>query len=99
MVRQIRRRLVVKIDHVAEIDGGTIDLLALAELPVGRLKIGEIDAPQHLGSGDRLRIVHGGRDQVVDIDVLELERFEHVRAARMQDLRDLRLVPLAVEFG
>jgi hypothetical protein len=43
--------------------------------------------------------VHGGRDQVVDIDVLELERLEHVGAARMQDLRDLRLIPLAVEFG
>jgi hypothetical protein len=41
---------------------------------------------------------HGGRDQVVDIDVLELERLDHVGAAGMEQPRDLRLIPDAVEL-
>jgi hypothetical protein len=99
VVRQVRRGLVVEIDDVAEIDDWTIDRVSLAELPVRRVQIGEVDTAQHLGPGDRLRIVHCSRDQVVDIDVVEFERLEHVGATRMQDLGDLRLIPLAVELG
>ena len=51
------------------------------------------------GADDRLRIVHRRRDQIVDIDVFELEDLEHLDAAGVKDLRDLRLVPLAVELG
>jgi hypothetical protein len=54
--------------------------------------------PRHIAPADRLRVVHGGRDQVVDIDVFELEHLEHMGAARVQKLRDLRLIPGAVEL-
>jgi hypothetical protein len=36
LVRQVRRRPVVEIDDLAEVDDGTIDRLPLAEHPVGR---------------------------------------------------------------
>jgi hypothetical protein len=98
MIRQVGRRLVVEVDDLAEIDGGSRDRLVLAELAVGRLQVGEIDPAQRLAPADRLRIFHGGRDQVVDIDVLELERLDHVGAAGMEELRDLRLIPDAVEL-
>ena len=35
-------------------------------------------------AGDRLRIVHGGRDQLVEIDVLDVEGLAHMGAARAQ---------------
>jgi hypothetical protein len=38
VVRQVRDRLVVEIDDVAEIDGRPRNRLVLAELPVGRLR-------------------------------------------------------------
>ena len=98
VVRQVRGRLVVEVDDRTEIDGGAIDLLVLAELLVTSLQVGKIEATQHLGALDRLRIVHSGRDQVIDIDVLELKCLEHIGAARMQDLGDQRLIALPVEF-
>ena len=98
VVRQVRSRLVVEFDDVAEIDGGSGHRLVLAELPIGRLQVGQIDAAQRLAAADRLRVVHGGRDQVVDVDVLDLEHLEHVRAAGVKELRDLRLIPVAVEL-
>jgi hypothetical protein len=98
VVWQVRGRLIVEVDDVAEIDGGLGDRLVLAELPIGRLEIGNIDAPQCLACADRLRIVHGGRDQVVDIDVFDLERLDHVGAAGVEQLRDLRLIAVAVKL-
>ena len=99
VVRQIRHRLIVEIDDVAEIDGRLCHRLVLAELLIPRLQIGKIDAAQRLAPADGLRIVHRGRDQFIDIDVFELERLEHVDAARVQEPCDLRLIPVTVEFG
>ena len=42
MVRQIGSRLVVKVDHVAEIDHWPLDLFVLAELAVGNQQIGKM---------------------------------------------------------
>ena len=86
-------RLVVEIDHVAEIDGRLRDLLVLAELPVGGLQIGKIDAAERLALADGLRVVQRGRDQVVEVDVLDVEGLAHMGAAGAQQLRHLRLVP------
>src|SRR5262249_14132709 len=72
VVWQVGSSLVVEIDYVAEIDGGLLDLLILAELPVSGLQIGEIDAAERFALADRLRVVHGGGDEVVDIDVFEI---------------------------
>ncbi len=99
VVGQVRHRLVVELDHLAEIDGGTSDLLALAKLLVGGEEVVEIDAAQHLRSADRLRIVHRGHDQVVDVDVVDREGLDHVVAAGIEYLRDLLLVTLPVELG
>ena len=61
MIGQIGRRLVVEIDDLAQVHGRYGDVLVLAELPVGRLQIGEIDAAKRLVlAGDRLWVVHGG---------------------------------------
>ncbi len=93
VIGQVGDRLVVEIDHVAEIDRRRRDLLVLAELPVGGEQVGEIDAAERLAlAGDRLRIVHGGGDEVVEVDVLDVERLAHMGAARAQEARDLLLV-------
>ena len=57
VVGQVGDRLVVEIDHVAEVDGRDRDLPVRAELPIGRLQIGEIDAAKRLALADRLRVV------------------------------------------
>ena len=99
VVGQVGGRLVVEIDHLAEIDGRHRHLLVLAKLPVGRLQIGKIDAAKRLVlAGDRLRIVHRGRDQIVEVDVLDVEGLAHVRAAGAQQPRDLLLIARAVEL-
>jgi hypothetical protein len=66
MIRQIRGRLVVKIDNVAEIDDCRADVLVLAKLPVGHLQIREIDAPENLILVScRLRVVEGCRNKLL----------------------------------
>ena len=99
VVRQVGDRLVVEIDHAAEIDGRLLDLLVLAELPVGGLQIGKTDAAERLALADRLRVVQRGRDQVVEVDALDVEGFDHMGAAGAQQLRHLRLILVAVELG
>jgi hypothetical protein len=90
VIRQVCSRLIVEVDNRTEIDSGLIDPLVLAELLVASLQVGKIDATQHLGTLDRLRILHCRCDQVIDIDVLELKCLEHMGTARIQDLSDLR---------
>src|SRR5262249_57085296 len=51
-----------------------------------------------LAVADRLRIVQGGGDELVEIDILEVESLEHMVAARAQKLRHLRLVGVTVEL-
>ena len=50
-------------------------------------------------AGDRLRVVHRGRDQLVEIDVLDVEGLAHVGAAVAQELHHLVLVPDRIELG
>src|SRR6266567_4132570 len=99
VIGQIGGRLVVEVDDVAEIHGRHRDFLVLAELPVGGLQIGKIDAVKNLAlAGDRLRVVHGGCDQLLEVDVLDVEGLAHMRAARVQELSDLLLVSHAIEL-
>ena len=64
------------------------------------MQVGEIDAAERLVlAGDRLRIVHGGGDELFEVDVLDVEGLAHMRAARAQQLRDLLLILRAVELG
>ena len=100
MVREVGGRLVVEIDHLAEIDRGLGDLLVLAELPVGDVQVGEIDAAKRLDlAGKRLRVVQCGGDQLVEVDVLDVEGLAHMGAAGLQQPGDLLLVAGAVELG
>ena len=46
-----------------------------------------------------MRIVHRGRDQIVEIDILDIERLAHVRAAVAQQLRHRLAVARRIEFG
>ena len=98
VIGQIGSCLVVEVDDVAEVDRRRRHVLVLAELPVGGLQIGKIDAVKNLAlAGDRLRVVHGGGDQLLEVDVLDVECLAHVRAARAQKLCHLLLILGAIE--
>ena len=100
MVREVGGRLVVEIDHLAEVDRGLGDLLVLAELPVGDVQVGKIDAAERLDlAGKRFRVVQCGGDQLVEVDVLDVEGLAHMGAAGLQQPGDLLLVAGAVELG
>ena len=93
MVGKVGDGLVVVGDHLAEVDGGRRHRLVLAELAIGAVQVAQVKPLQDLGvAGDRLRILHGGRDQFVEVDVLDVERAAHMGAAVAQDLRHLGLV-------
>ena len=50
-------------------------------------------------AGHALRILHRGRDQVVEVEVLDIEGLAHMRAARLQELHHLRLILDPIELG
>ena len=100
MVRQVGGRLVVEIDHVAEIDRRLGHLLLLAELPIGGVEVAEVQPPERLDvAGERLGIVERRGDELVEVDVLDVESLAHMGAAGLQQLGDLLLVLRAVELG
>ena len=73
-----------------EVDRRLLDRLVLAELPIGGDQVAEAQAAQRLDlGGERLRIVHRGGDQVIEVDVLDVERLPHLPAAVAQDLHHL----------
>src|SRR6185295_16585506 len=91
---------VVEFDDTGDIDRRILDRLALAELLIRNVQIAEVH-PTELGqaAGYRLRIVHRGCDQVIDIDVLDVERLAHVGAAGAQQRDNLVLILDWVELG
>ena len=99
MVGKLGRGLVVVGDHLGKVDGGRRHRLVLAELAIGAVQVAQVKSLQDLGiSGDRLRVVHGGRDQFVEVQVLDIERAAHMGAAVAQDLRHLGLVGEGIEL-
>ena len=88
VIGQIGERLVVEIDHVAEIDRRHWRPARSCRTAGRRVEIGEIDAAEGLAlARDRLRVVHGGGDEFVEIDVLDVEGLAHMGAARAEQLR------------
>ena len=53
LVGQIGGRVVVEVDHLAEVDDRLVDALVLAELLIGGVEIGEIDAMEGFAAGRR----------------------------------------------
>ena len=51
LVGQVGRRVVEELDHLAEVDDRIVDALVLAELMVGGVEVGEIDAVKGLDVG------------------------------------------------
>jgi hypothetical protein len=98
VIGQVSGRLVVEIDNVAEVDRQHYDFLVLAEFPVSHLQVGEIDPAEHLVLAHGLRIVQGGCDEILKVDVLDVEGFAHMRAARVQQLRGLLLISHTIEL-
>ena len=99
VIGQIGGRLVVVVDDLAEIDRRRRHLLVLAKLSVGRLQIDKINPAERLVlAGHRLRIVQGGCNQILKVDVLDVECLAHMRAARVHKLRDLLLISLTIEL-
>src|SRR5262249_28997825 len=97
-IGQIGSCLFVEVDDIAEIDRRRRHVLVLAELPVGGLQIGKIDAVKNLAlAGDRLRVVHGGYYQLLHVDVLDVECPAHGGAGRPPQLFHLPLILGALE--
>src|SRR5262245_46550300 len=98
VIGQLAARLVVDIDYFPGLHRQHYDLLILAELPVRHLQIDEIDPAKRRILPNGLRIVQGGCDQLLEVDVLDVECLAHVRAARVQQLRDLLLISHAIKL-
>ena len=98
LVGQIGRGVIEKRDHLAEVDHRIGDALVLAELAVGGIEVGEINAVKGLDVGaQRLRVVERGRDQAVEVDRFDIERLAHMGAAVAQNLHHFRLILRRVE--
>ena len=98
-VGQIGGGVVVERDHLADVDHRIGDGLVLAELFVGGIEVRKVQAVERLDvAADRRRIVERGRDQVVDIDRLDVERLAHMGAAVAQDLHHRVLILDRIEL-
>ena len=99
VVGQVGGRLVVEVNHVGEVNNGYRYVLVRANLTISRLQIRKIDSSKQLVlAGDRLRIVEGSGDEIVEIDVLDVEGLVHMGATCAQELYNLLLVAGAVEL-
>ena len=100
VIGKIGGRLVEIGDHLADIDRRLVDRLVLAELPVGLEQIVEAHPVERLDiAGHRLRVVHRRRDQVVQIDGLDVEHLADVGAAGLQQSRHLGLILHRIKIG
>ena len=100
VVGQAGDRHVVELDHLRDVDHLAVDLLVLAELPVGEEQVLELEPAERLDLlGAAARVGHRGLDQAVEVDLLDVERLAHVRAAVAQKLNDLGPVLHRIETG
>ncbi len=71
-----------------------------AELLVGDGEVIEVDAAERPDfAGDGFRVFQRGVDQGIEIEILDVERLAHMRAAVLEELHDLGLIVVGVEFG
>ena len=99
VVGQVRSNAVVELDHRLHVERRVFDQTVAAELLVGDCELVEVDAAECADfAGHGLRIGHRGVDQDIEVEVLDVERLAHVRAAVLEELRDLGLIMGGVEF-
>ena len=99
---QVLHGVVVEGDHRRRLERRIGRVLTLAELLVARVQLGDVEPVQDLGrvvARHRARILHGGGDQLVEVDILDVERLAHVGAAVAQDRHDLPAILGRVELG
>src|SRR5271169_2234332 len=97
-VGQVGCSTVVKVDDCADVDDWADDRLVLAELVIGGLEVGEINAVKRLDVARGFWIVHRCGYQVVEIYGLDVEGLLHLCAAVPQELDDPGLVLRRVEM-
>ncbi len=98
-VGQILDRAVVESDDLTKIDLRSFHFFDLAELPVGHVEVGQIQPFERLDlTAQRLLVIHGSGNQIVQIDVLDVESLAHVGAAGTQKLRHLEAVAHRIEL-
>jgi len=74
--------------------------IVAAKLLVGRAEIVEVDAAKRADfAGHGLWIGHRGVNQRIQIEILDVERLAHMRAAVLQQLDNLVLILDRIEFG
>jgi hypothetical protein len=86
VIGKVGKRLVIEVDHRPDIDRRARNRLVLAELPVGGMQVLDVDPLEGgVAAGNRLWIVHGGGDEVVDVEIFDVEGLAHLRTARAQE--------------
>ena len=96
-VRQVGRCIIIKFNHLSEINSRPIDGLVLTKLVIGDIQVGKIDAVEGLGvSTKSRRVVEGGvsRDPAGQDDDIECGKISHdqafLRCRLLQVGRDAR---------
>ena len=63
------------------------------------MQLAEVDAAKRLDlAGHRLRVGERRIDEIVELEILDVERLAHVRAAVLQNLNDLALIGDRIEM-
>jgi hypothetical protein len=100
VIGQVGGDAVVEFDHRSDVEARAVERVLAAKLLVGSAEVIEVDAAErsHL-AGDGLRIGHCGVDQLVEVEVFDVERLAHVRAAVLEKLYDRGLIGDRIELG
>ena len=99
LIGQVGRRIIEEVDDLTEVDHRIGDGFVLAELMVGGVQVGEVEAVEGLDVGAyRLRVVERGGDEFIEVDQFDVERLSHMGAAVAQDLHHLVLILNRIEM-
>jgi hypothetical protein len=98
MIGKVSQRPIIEFDHLFDIDDRVGDCLVLAELSVGGIQVGDFDPAEcHITSRGCLRVIHGGSDQIVDIDSFDVKCAPHSFASGAQEVHCMLLIRNGIE--
>ena len=99
VLRELSERLIVELNDLANVDERILDALIFTELAVCRVQVAEVYPSELLDlAGHRLRIIHCGRDKLIEVDILDVKSLAHLRAPGPQELDDLSLILNRIEL-